>query len=64
MALGQTEPLKDASNNTVATTSLSYTYDVLGNIETVSEGGIQRQKYYYDSLNQLIREDNLDLRRV
>ena len=64
MPSGQTETLKDASNNTVATTSLSYTYDVLGNIETVSEGGIQRQKYYYDSLNQLIREDNLDLNKT
>ena len=64
MPSGQTETLKDASNNTVATTSLSYTYDVLGNIETVSEGGVQRQKYYYDSLNQLIREDNLDLNKT
>ena len=37
MPSGQTETLKDANNNTVATTSLSYTYDVLGNIETISE---------------------------
>ena len=64
MPSGQTETLKNASNNTVATTSLSYTYDVLGNIETISEGGVQRQKYYYDSLNQLIREDNLDLNKT
>ena len=64
MPSGQTETLKDASNNTVATTSISYTYDSLGNIETVSEGGVQRQKYWYDSLNQLIREDNLDLNKT
>ena len=64
MPSGQTETLKDASNNTVATTTRSYTYDVLGNIETVSEGGVQRQKYYYDSLNPLIREDNLDLNKT
>ena len=64
MPSGQTETLKDASDNTVATTSISYTYDVPGNIETVSEGGVQRQKYYYDSLNQLIREDNLDLNKT
>ena len=64
MPSGQTETLKDASNNTIATTTRSYTYDVLGNIETISEGGVQRQKYYYDSLNQLIREDNLDLNKT
>ena len=33
-------------------------------IETISEGGVQRQKYYYDSLNQLIREDKLDLNKT
>ena len=64
MPSGQTETLKNASNNTVTTTSLSYTYDSLGNIETVSEGGVQRKKYFYDSLNQLIREDNLDLNKA
>lgn len=31
---------------------------VNGNIETVSEGTTQKAKYYYDELNQLIREDN------
>ena len=49
----------------LATRALSCTYDLLGdNIETISEGGVQRQKYYYDSLNQLIREDNLDLNKT
>ena len=61
---GQTETLKDASGTALSTKTLSYTYDVLGNIETISEGGVQRQKYYYDSLNQLIREDNLDLNKT
>ena len=64
MPSGQTEVLKDAGGNTLASTSLSYTYDALGNIETIAEGGTQRQKYYYDSLNQLIREDNLDLNQT
>ena len=34
------------------------------NTKTVSEGVIQRQKYYYDDLNQLVREDNLDLNKT
>jgi RHS repeat-associated protein len=38
--------------------TLNYTYDALGNIETISEGNTQKAKYYYDGLNQLIREDN------
>jgi len=57
MPSGQTETLKNAGGTALSTKTLSYTYDSLGNIETISEGGVQRQKYYYDSLNQLIRED-------
>ena len=64
MPSGQTETLKGPGNNVIATTSLSYTYDVLGNIETITEGNTQKQKYYYDSLNQLTREDNLDLNQT
>ena len=64
MPSGQTETLKNAGGTSHSTKTLSYTYDSLGNIETISEGGIQRQKYYYDSLNQLIREDNLDLNKT
>ena len=60
----QTETLKDAGGTALSTKTLSYTYDSLGNIETITEGGMQRQKYYYDSLNQLIREDNLDLNKT
>ena len=64
MPSGQTETLKNASGTALSSETLSYTYDSLGNIETISEGGVQRQKYYYDSLNQLIREDNLDLNKT
>ena len=64
MPSGQTETLKNAGGTALSTKTLNYTYDSLGNIETISEGGIQRQKYYYDSLNQLIREDNLDLNKT
>ena len=64
MPTGQTEVVKDANGNTLTTVTLNYTYDVLGNIETIKEGSTQRQKYYYDSLNQLIREDNLDLNQT
>ena len=38
--------------------ALGYTYDSRGNIETISENGTQKAKYYYDDLNQLVREDN------
>ena len=64
MPSGQTEVLKDPDGNTLTTVTLNYTYDVLGNIETIKEGSTQRQKYYYDSVNQLIREDNLDLNQT
>ena len=56
--------LKDPDGNTLTTLALNYTYDVLGNIETIKEGSTQRQKYYYDGVNQLIREDNLDLNQT
>ena len=41
-----------------------YTYDSRGNIETISrqEGAgepVQQVKYYYDELNQLVREDSI-----
>ena len=38
---------------------LSYTYDDLGNIETISENGELKVTYTYDELSQLVREDNL-----
>jgi len=51
--------MKNGNNDT-----LSYTYDALGNIETITEGTILKQKYYYDALSQLIREDNVDLNKT
>ena len=42
---------------------LSYTYDNIGNIETISENGELKATYHYAELNQLIREDNLYLNK-
>ena len=39
---------------------LSYTYDNMGNITSVSENGRQTVKYTYDALNRLIKENLLD----
>ncbi|WP_160680471.1 DNRLRE domain-containing protein [Clostridium sp. C8-1-8] len=36
---------------------ISYTYDANGNIETITEGS-NVTKYYYNELNEVIREDN------
>lgn len=38
---------------------IKYTYDALGNIETITVGEKITNKYYYDEINQLIREDNV-----
>ena len=38
--------------------TLNYTYDKAGNLETVSNGTTLIAKYYYDGLNRLKREDN------
>lgn len=40
--------------------ALNYTYDKNGNIETISSGTELKHKYYYDTLNQLVREDDKD----
>ncbi|MDD2628153.1 MAG: RHS repeat-associated core domain-containing protein, partial [Clostridia bacterium] len=53
-----TSMLKDITNKD---NKISYTYDANGNIETITKGEEQTQKYYYDELNQLIREDNKEL---
>ena len=44
--------------------ALNYTYDANGNIETISEGQTLKVKYYYDELNQLIRENNVYLNKT
>ena len=64
---------KDLGNNKTTTSitsmkngtnaAINYTYDALGNIETIKEGTTLKAKYYYDSLNQLIREDNAYLNK-
>ena len=38
--------------------TFSYTYDAVGNLTSISENGIIKQKFTYDNLSQLIREDN------
>ncbi|MNS66799.1 tRNA nuclease WapA precursor [compost metagenome] len=45
---------------TKADNTISYTYDKNGNIETITKGSMQLAKYYYDKINQLVREDNLE----
>ena len=59
-----TNTVTDTDNNTVSTQTLNYTYDSLGNIETVKEGDTLKLKYYYDDLNQFIREDNATLSKT
>ena len=49
--------ISSITNNT--NDAINYTYDDNGNIETISEGTTQKARYYYDSLNQLVRENNL-----
>lgn len=43
--------------------TISYTYDAKGNIETISDG-IKKIKYYYNELNEVIREDNQVLNKT
>ena len=49
--------LKSVKNGNNA--EITYTYDGLGNIETIKEGNTLTNKYYYDELSQLKREDNV-----
>ncbi|MCY6370620.1 RHS repeat protein [Clostridium ganghwense] len=42
---------------------ITYTYDANGNIQTITENG-KVIKYYYDELNQLVREDNKVLDKI
>lgn len=57
--LKTTNILESITNGT--NSKISYTYDDNGNIETIKKGTEVEQKYYYDELNQLIREDNFEL---
>ncbi len=47
--------IKNGNNDEIA-----YTYDALGNIETIKSGNKLTNKYYYGELNQLIREDDVE----
>ena len=38
---------------------LSYTYDEMGNILSISENGVLKCSYSYDELNRLVREDSV-----
>ena len=53
-----------SNGTTEQNTEYNYEYDALGNLTNVAESGIinasgtNQTKYYYDSLSQLVREDN------
>ena len=53
---GTTTTLVESMRN--GNQEVSYTYDELGNILTISENGTVKAEYQYDKLNQLIRESN------
>ena len=44
--------------DSTTTATYSYTYDSLGNITQVKENNVLKLSYVYDSLNQLVRENN------
>ena len=50
----------DEFTSTVGETSssYSYTYDLFGNIQTITDSAGKVTKYHYDDLQQLVREDN------
>ena len=49
----------NSDTSLISTTTYNYTYDDNGNITQIADaGGVIQNKYYYDSLGQLIREDN------
>jgi len=43
---------------------LDYTYDAVGNIETIRENNVLKATYVYDGLNQLVRENNVWLNQT
>lgn len=62
--LGNNRTTTSIASVTNGTNSISYTYDELGNIETITEGNALKATYHYDELNQLIREDNVELNKT
>ncbi|MDD2376322.1 MAG: hypothetical protein PHD15_02340 [Clostridia bacterium] len=61
-SLKTTTLLSSIKNGTEA--EILYTYDDNGNIDTISKDFNLRQRYYYDGLNQLVRENNMDLNQT
>ena len=50
--------------NGVSTDNIRYSYDEKGNITEVRENGVLVNRYTYDSLSRLIREDNKHLNKT
>ena len=57
----ETTPMVESINNNGKV--INYTYDKNGNIETITSGD-KTNKYYYNELSELIREDNKDQDRT
>ncbi|GFZ34395.1 hypothetical protein CSC2_49210 [Clostridium zeae] len=55
-----TSKLQDINNNG---NRIYYTYDANGNISTINDGG-NIIKYYYNELNEVVREDNKGLNKT
>jgi YD repeat-containing protein len=47
-----------ASSYVTSSTTYGYTYDEMGNITQITKGGVVQQRYEYDDLGQLVREDD------
>jgi RHS repeat-associated core domain len=56
-----TSLLKSINNNGLLT---HYTYDSIGNITEIRENNVLKYKYYYDSLNQLIKEEDYKINKT
>ncbi len=53
------EVRRGESLDVISTTTWNYTYDANGNITEITDAaGVVQNKYYYDELGQLYREDN------
>ena len=50
--------LSDGASSALTAEAFTYTYDASGNITEIKKNGATLFRYAYDSLNQLVREDN------
>ena len=65
MPASRTETVKNPSGQTVGSSVLKYSYDGNGNVTEVRDGNnTVKLRYQYDSLDELIREDNTYLDRT